>query len=154
MQLSIRFIVCSLSIASTATTASTTSASEMTKLLIVAARSVAGLVADCAAHCCSPSTGWSSVVGSKLRSWSPAGEPTTTIVVTSLEASSVRPDIAATRVATDCFVVVTLDCPFAFGIAEFFSSEAFATLSSTNSSSAWMSLLLELVDSQKGRTGS
>jgi hypothetical protein len=55
--LSIRFIVCSLGIASTATTASTTSASEMTKLLIVAARSVAGLVADCAAHCCSPSTG-------------------------------------------------------------------------------------------------
>ncbi len=103
MQLSIRFIVCSLSIASTATTASTTSASEMTKLLIVAAH----FVADCAAHCCSPSTGWSSEVGSKLRSWSPAGEPTTTIVVTSLEASSVRPDTTAAKVAVDCFVVVT-----------------------------------------------
>jgi hypothetical protein len=82
MQLSIRFIVCSFGIASTATTVATF-ASEMTKLLFVAVQLVAGLVADCAVHCCSPSTGWSSAEGSMPRFWSPAGGPTATTVAAS-----------------------------------------------------------------------
>lgn len=99
MQLSFSFIVCSFGIASTATTTSATSASVTTKLLIVAAWSAAILVADCVVHCCSPSTGWSSVEGSRLRFWQLIGEPTSITIVASSIASFAAPDTTVKKAA-------------------------------------------------------
>jgi len=125
MQLSIRFIVCSFGIASTATTAATFE-SEMTKLLFVAAQLVAGLVADCAVHCCSPLTGWSSAEGSKLRFWSPTAEPAATTVVASLEEFSTGQGTITGLAAAGCSVAVRSDLTTAVVIAGSSSSKAFA----------------------------
>lgn len=111
MQLSIRFIVCSFGIASTATTAAATFASEMTKLLFVALTSAAGLATGCAAHCCSPSIGWSSAGGSRLRFQSRAEGPAAT--ATFLKASSAEPDIAAAIATADCLAAKEPDWPSA-----------------------------------------
>ena len=129
MQFSIRFIVCSFGIASTATTAATF-ASEMTRLLFVVVQPVVGSSTDCCAArlCCSPSTGSFSAKGSKVRFWSQDfGERVTAITAASGAAFSTgRGTAAESSAARRCLAVrFALSLPLTTVIALSLSSKAF-----------------------------